>query len=275
MLGPESVVIYLLFLLSIFSFTAKRKFNRESLIKMTKQQKDLVLEDRPLDSQPLDLDSSTCFACMKKFKNQRGLSIHSKSCKGERAEEAKIKGLEPMFLKWEVRDGKKMSVKEKKGWRDAIRLWLLKRIKLELNLGLSAENPQNVSLEDDSHIHETLVLAGKTIIPCLQGDHSTCASRSSGCGGGHAVTDFSILPTKASLTCVPVQTISWLCGVVDSVLSYDSLRSLVVNGQKASTSLVESIHREIRLPIAKGRMHRKNETALIKSGISCTARLKI
>ena len=99
---------------------------------------------------------------MKKFKNQRGLSIHSKSCKGERAEEAKIKGLEPMFLKWEVRDGKKMSVKEKKCWRDAIRVWLLKRVKCELNLGLSAENPQNVSLEDDSHIHETLVLVTKS-----------------------------------------------------------------------------------------------------------------
>ena len=121
-------------------------------------------------------------------------------------------------------------------------------------------------MEDDSDIHQALHLAGDTIVPCLQGDHSYCASRSSGCGGANASIDYSILPTKEALTSVPVQTACWLKGVVDSVLGRDALKSLVVNGRKATTSLVESVHREIRLPIAKGRMHRRNETRLIKSG---------
>ena len=54
--------------------------------------------------------------------------------------------------------------------------------------------------------------------------------------------------------------------IVDTLLSREALRSLVVNGRKATTSLVESVHKEIRLPVPKGRVYRKNETRLIKSG---------
>ena len=246
-------------------FLAKRRFNRESLVKLTMQQKQLVSNAEP-NSEPLDLESDTCAGCLRKFKNRKGLAIHVRSCKGERAEEVKIKGLEPMFHQWELRDGKKVSVKDKKMWCNKIRIWLLKRAKMELNLGLSIQNPQNISLDDDSHIHDVLVRAGKTVVACMCGDHGTCVLDSVGCGGDHAPPDYDIFPTKAPLEAVPPQTKSWLNSIVDSILGRDSLESLVVNGRKATTSLVESIHRRIRLPIPKGRMHRKNETALIKSG---------
>ena len=235
-------------------------------MKLSPQQKESVLNPIPdTHQQPFDFDSNTCVGCLRKFKNARGLTIHKKSCKGERAEEAQIKGLEPMFLMWES-DGRKQQAKEKKQWRDCIRIWLLKRMKLELNLGLASENPHDVPVEDDSHIHEVLVLAGKTIVPCLCGDHTNCARNSSGCGGDHAAPDYSTLPSKQPLGNIPRQTISWLNSVVDAVLGKDAVQTLVVNGRKATTSLVESVHRQIRLPVAKGRMHRRNETALIKSG---------
>ena len=245
---------------------AKRKFNRESLTKMTAEQKKTVLMNVDPDiQQPFDFDSNTCVGCLRKFKNPRGLSIHVRACKGERAEEAKIKGLEPMFLKWEVSQGK-VAAKDKKKWRDGIRIWMMKRMKLELNLGLAAENPQDRVIEDDAAIHEVLIAAGKTIVPCLLGNHVDCARYSSGCGGDHAATDYKYLPSKLPLTEVPRQTESWLNSIVDAVLGCDALKSLIVNGRKATTSLVESVHREIRLAVPKGRTHRKNETALIKSG---------
>ena len=168
-----------------------------------------------------------------------------------------------MFTLWD-KQGAKQTVIQKKQWRDSIRVWLLKRVKLELNLGLAAKNPHGIALEDDKPVHEALHAAGKTIVPCLTGNHTDCELYSSGCCG--ADTDFSVLPSKTALTTVPRQTVAWLKTVVDAVLGSDALKSLVVNGRKATTSLVESVHREIRLPIPKGRMHPKNETALIKSG---------
>lgn len=248
-----------------FHLIAKRKFNRESLVKLTTQQKQLITTSAPEPQQAPDYLPNTCMACQRKFKNSRGLSIHQKACKGERAEEAKIKGLEPLFLMWE-NSKQKLSAKEKKKWRDCLRIWLMRRIKSELNLGLAAKNPTNTSIEDDSHIHGALAEAGKTIVPCLLGEHSKCEKSYSGCGGNDAVTDFNILPSKGPLEGVPRQTVVWLNSVVDAVLGTDALQTLVVNGRKATTSLVESVHREIRLPIAKGRMHRKHETALLKSG---------
>ena len=220
--------------------------------------------------QPFDFDSNTCIGCLRK--NAKGLTIHKKSCKGERAEEAQIKGLEPMFLVWE-NEGRKLQAKEKKKWRDCIRVWLLKRMKQELNLGLASENPRDVPIEDDSHIHEVLVLAGKTVVPCLCGDHSDCVRNSSGCGGDHAAPDYSTLPSQQPLGEIPRQTTSWLNSVVDAVLSKEAVQTLVVNGRKAKTSLVESVHRQIRLPVAKGRVHQRIETALVKSGSSSQMRV--
>ena len=234
---------------------------------MNAEQKQSVLSNADPDiQQPFDFNSNTCVGCLRKFKNARGLAIHVRSCKGERAEEAKIKGLKPMLLKWEGQDGK-VTVKDKKRWREAIRVWLLKRMKLELNLGVAAHNPHDRVIEDDSAVHEALVAAGKTIVPCLLGNHIDCARFSSGCGGDHAATDFSTLPTKLPLSNVSKQTVSWLNSIVDAVLGGEAFKTLVVDGRKATTSLVESVHREIRLPVPKGRMHLKYETALIKSGI--------
>ena len=156
---------------------------------------------------------------------------------------------------------------QKKRWRDSIRVWLLQRVKKELNLGLAAKNPHSIALEDDEPVHEALHSAGMTVVNCLTGNHTDCELYSSGCSGPNAATDFSVLPSKTALTAVPRQTVAWLRTVVDAVLGREALKSLVVNGRKATTSLVESVHREIRLPIPKGRMHLKNESALVKSGI--------
>ena len=253
--------------------SAKRKFNRESLVRLTAHQKQLILEARPSSEPVEEISPDTCMACHRKFKNSRGLSIHQKACKGERVEEAKIRGLEPMFCTWESKGAEVLS-KEKKKWRDSIRIWVMRRIKMELNLGLASENPQNLSVSDDSKIHQRLVSAGKTIVPCLQGSHAKCAEGSFCCSNkDSSVTDYNVIPSAGPLASVPPQTIGWLASVVDMVLGPEALQSLVVNGRKATTSLVESVHREIRLPIAKGRMHRKNETALIKSGKEISSKI--
>lgn len=243
---------------------AKRKFTRESLIKLTPIQKGHIEKDQ--SALPSDLTPNTCAACKKEFKSIKGLNIHRRSCKGERAEEMKIKGLEPLFLAWEKTSSGKITVKEKKAWRDGIRRWLMKRIKQELNLGIHAANPQNSKIEDDSFIHDALFLAGRTVVPCLSGNHDACLTDSRGCGGYEAPPDYDMLPTKSNIGQIPPQTVSWLNSVVDTMLSKEALRGLVVNGKKGTTSLVESVHKEIRIPIPKGRIYRKNARKLIKSG---------
>ena len=243
----------------------KRKYNREALLRMTLQQKNsLDKESQP--TQPSPLDETTCARCEKKFKNRRGLNIHAKRCKGVKPAEAEIKGLEPLFQLWETSSGKKMDRKEKNQWKDGLRVWLLKRIKLELNVGLAALNPTNSDMEDDSDIHDALRKAGGTIVPCLSGDHRSCGLDSVGCAGNLAPPDYSYLPNLSPLGSIPSQTSAWLNTIVDSILGEKALGALVVNGKKASSSLVESIHKEIRLPIPKGKVHRRNETNLIKSG---------
>ena len=233
---------------------------------MTLQQKQ-SLDKASQPSPPIPLDDATCPGCEKKFKNQRGLNIHAKRCKGEKPAELEIKGLEPLFQLWEKSSGKKMDRKQKNKWKDGIRVWLLKRIKLELNVGLAALNPTNSDMEDDSDIRDALRKAGGTIVPCLSGDHRSCGSDSVGCSGDLAPPDYSNLPNQSPLGAIPSQTSAWFNTIVDSILGEKALMVLVVNGKKASSSLVESIHKEIRLPIPKGKVHRKNETNLIKSGL--------
>ena len=243
---------------------AKRKFNRESLTKLTQAQKDQMNQNpSPLETEVVP---NQCAACLKVCASSKGLTIHRRSCKGERAIECSIRGLEPLFLDWETKKQVKVMVKDKKLWRDGIRRWLLKRMKQELNLGLHAANPQNVSLKDDQEIHGALQLAGKTIVPCLSGDHGQCLADSRGCQGGDVPPDYGLLPSKAPLGPMPRQAKVWLESVVDTMLSKEALASLVVHGKKATTSLVESVHKEIRLPVPKGRVYRKNEHKLIKSG---------
>ena len=142
----------------------------------------------------------------------------------------------------------------------------MKRIKQEFNLGIHAANPKDVRLKDDSHLHEALYQAGKTIIPCLSGNHDSCLLDSRGCGGYEAPPDYDFLPTKTHIGPIPPQTVAWLNSIVDTILSKEALQSLVVDGRKGTTSLVESVHKEIRIPIPKGRIYRKNAAKLIKSG---------
>ena len=244
---------------------AKRRFTRESLTKLTPSQKSL-LENTDIAPLSINLASNVCAACEKQFKNAKGLNIHRRACKGERAEECKVKGLEPLFLAWEKESKSKLTVVTKKKWRDGIRRWLLKRIKLELNLGLHAANPQNIKLHNDAEIHEDLALAGKTVIPCLSGNHELCLRNARGCGGENSPPDYSFLPSQQKLGPIPPQTIAWLNTIVDCILSREALSSLVINGQKGTTSHVESAHKEIRLAVPKGRVYRRNEAKLIKSG---------
>ena len=244
---------------------AKRKCTRESLIKLTPLQKSHVEKDHSV--LPSDLPPNTCAACKKQLKSIKGLNIHRRSCKGEFAEEMKIKGLEPLFLKWEMMpSGTKLTAKDKRQWRDAIRRWVMKRIKQEFNLGIHAANPQNLKLKDDSNLHEALYQAGRTIIRCLGGDHDACLLNSRGCGGYEAPPDYDFLPTKTHIGPIPPQTVAWLNSIVDTLLSKEALQTLVVQGRKGTTSLVESVHKEIRIPIPKGRIYRKNAAKLIKSG---------
>ena len=244
---------------------AKRKFNREGLSKLTPTQKSQIDKNTDSTHLPINNDPNKCPACNKQFKNSKGLSIHSRSCKGEKAEELKIKGLEPLFYEWEKRD-RKLSVKDKKIWRDSIRRWVLKRVKLELNIGIHAQNPHNKKLKNDSDIHEALIAAGKCIIPCLSGNHDACLMDARGCGGPEFPPDYDFLPSKAPLGPIPPPTNLWLTSIVNAVLSREALASLVVNGRKGTTSLVESVHKEIRGPIPKGRVYRRNEAKLIKAG---------
>ena len=248
---------------------AKRKFMRESLMKMTPNQKSQLAESQSKALLPEDLGPNTCPACLKVLKSSKGLTIHKRSCKGERAEECKIKGLEPLFQEWESKGThEKLSVISKKAWRDGIRRWVIKRIKTEMNLGIHALNPGNCNIPNDSEIHEALHLAGKTIIPCLSGCHDGCLQDSRGCNGPDSPPDYQFLPGKSPIGPIPAPTKSWLISVVDMLLSKESLHALVVNGKKATTSLVESSHKEIRIPVPKGRVYRKNETRLIKSGMN-------
>ena len=248
---------------------AKRKFTREALIKMTPAQKSQLEKHKEAPSLPTNIDPNTCAACLRNFKSSKGLNIHRRSCKGERAEECKIKGLEPLFLEWDKNNpNKKLTVKDKKSWRDSLRRWVMKRVKTELNLGIHAQNPQNLSMSDDSDIHEALFLAGETIVPCLSGNHDACLIDSRGCGGPDSPADYEFLPSKTHLGPIPPPTIAWFREIVATILSREALSSLVVNGKKGTTSLVESAHREIRMPIPKGRVYRKNESRLIKSGNS-------
>ena len=242
---------------------AKRKFNRESLTKLTQAQRDQMNKNpSPLET---DVSPNQCAACLKQCASSKGLTIHRRSCKGERAVECSIRGLEPLFAEMEKTQGK-LTVRDKKLWRDGIRRWVLKRMKQEMNLVLHSFNPQNISLKNDSEIHASIHLAGKTIIPCLSGDHSQCLRDSKVCQGPDAALDYDFLPSKAALGPIPSQTKVWLQSIVDTMLSKEALVSLVVHGKKATTTLVESVHKEIRLPVPKGRVYRKNEHKLIKSG---------
>ena len=248
---------------------AKRKFMREALIKVTPTQRSQMALNETKGKLPDNLGPNTCPACLKTFKSGKGLTIHKRACKGERAEECKIKGLEPLFIQWDSKSGaKKLTVENKKRWRDGLKRWVLKRMKTELNLGIHAQNPLNCSLKDDSSLHNALNLAGKTIIPCLSGVHDSCLVDARGCGGPESPPEYDALPSNAPLGPIPPPTAAWLGSIVDMMLSKEALQSLVVNGRKATTSLVESSHKEIRLPVPKGRVYRKNETRLIKSGTS-------
>ena len=252
---------------------AKRKFNRESLTRLTTAQKS-QLEQGDITF-PTDLSPNTCPACKKTFKPSKGLNIHRRSCKGEKAEEMNVRGLEPLFFAWEKNPNKgKLTVKAKKEWRDGIRVWLIKRMKQELNLGLFAANPENAKIENDRDIRDSLFLAGQTIVNCLSGEHDRCLMDARGCDGSESLSQYDLLPSKSAIGPIPSPTASWLNSVVGMILSRDALESLVVDGRKATTSLVESAHKEIRIPIPKGRVYRKNESKLIKSGCICLSREK-
>ena len=222
-------------------------------MRLSPAQKSAIAKHKDNSQLPSNLDPNTCPACLKTFKSNKGLNIHKRACKGDRAEELKIKGLEPLFLEWESKYRNKLIVKDKKAWRDGIRRWVLKRIKVELNLGIYAQNPHNRNLEDDSSMHEALYRAGKTIIPCLSGNHDSCLTDSRGCGGTEFSPEYDFLPSKAPLGHIPPQTSAWLNCIVDSVLGQEALGTLVINGKKATTSLVESAHKELVDAFYKGR----------------------
>ena len=90
--------------------------------------------------------------------------------------------------------------------------------------------------------------------------------------GGNGALSFTSLPRGQPLSDVPTCVLQWLSSIVDEMLGQDALEALVINGRYGTTSLVESVHHEIRKTVPKGFPHTRNETRLIKSGVHDAAR---
>ena len=248
---------------------AKRKFMKEALRPLSNSQKQKLCPKGSSSGEehPEPTSSNICSKCHSTFKNARGVAVHIRNCQGMRTEVVVGGvGLEPMFLRWYL-CGNAVNAAEKKIYRNCVRVWLFARMKQEFYKGLSELNPGKKKIQDDAEIKKKLVAAGQTVTKCILGDHSRCASNSFVCKGELDPSSYTSLPMGRPLHDVPSSVIQWLSSVVDLMLGLDALNSTVVNGRSGTTSLVESVHHEIRKIVPKGFPHRRNETRLIKSGL--------
>lgn len=248
---------------------AKRKFMRESLRPLSNAQKNKLCPKGSSggEEHPEPTSSNVCPKCRSTFKNARGVAVHSRNCQGMRTEVVVGGvGLEPMFLRWYL-CGNAVNAAEKKVYRNRIRVWLFARMKQEFYKGLSELNPDKKKIQNDAEIKNKLAAAGRTVMKCIRGDHSACASDSFVCKGELDPSSYTSLPMGRPLHDVPSSVLQWLSSVVDLMLGLDALNSTVVHGRSGTTSLVESVHHEIRKIAPKGFPHRRNETLLIKSGV--------
>ena len=255
------------------SNAAKRKFMREALKPMSNLQRQ-KLSAKNLATTVEDPEvkpSNTCPKCGGTFKNSRGVTIHERRCQGSQSELGGVVGLEPMFARWSLA-GNSVNAAEKKVFRNGVSVWLMSRIKGEFYKGLAVMNPEKSSMPADGEIKARLVAAGRTIVKCITGNHEACGSDSFICMGEMEPVSFTSLPRGQPLADVPTCVLQWLSSIVDEMLSQDALEALVINGRYGTTSLVESVHHEIRKTVPKGFPHTRNETRLIKSGVHAAAR---
>ena len=254
------------------SKAAARKFIRESLKPLSKEQRLKLGEggSKSLAEKPTVVDSNTCPQCQGIFKSARGVLVHQRSCKGPKSDSSFI-GLESLFYVWS-KTGNSLLSAEKKVFRNGVRVWLIGRIKSEFYRGLAQMNPDKKRVEDDNEIKSRLVAAGRSILGCIVGDHERCSSDSFVCWGDHEPASYASLPYGVALHDVPSSVLQWLSTIIDCMLSQDSLKATVVNGRSGTTSLVESVHHQIRKTVPKGQTHSRNETRLIKSGVHASAR---
>lgn len=254
------------------SNAAKRKFMREALKPMSNLQKQkLSAKNLATGEGPEVKPSNTCSKCGGTFKNSRGVTVHERRCQGSQNEMGGIVGLEPMFARWSL-SGNSVNATEKKVFRNGVSVWLMSRIKGEFYKGLAVMNPERSSIPADGEIKAKLVAAGRTIIKCITGNHEACGSDSFVCKGEMEPVSFTSLPRGQPLADVPTCVLQWLSSIVDEMLGQDALEALVINGRYGTTSLVESVHHEIRKTVPKGFPHTRNETRLIKSGVHAAAR---
>lgn len=249
------------------SKAAARKFLRESLKPLTKEQKKFLGEgsSKSVAEEPEMVDSNTCPQCRNVFKSARGVAVHRRSCAGLKADGGTI-GLEPLFFTL-ANTGNALLSAEKKVFRNGVRVWLLARMKREFYSGLTQLNPGKTRVENDSHIKSRLMHAGQTIVKCIQGNHDCCQRDSFVCPGEGDPASYSSLPYGVPLHNVPSSVSQWLLSIVECMLGSDSLNATVINGRAGTTSLVESAHHEIRKTVPKGLTHKRNESKLIKSGV--------
>ena len=249
---------------------AKRKYMKEALRPLSNAQKQKLCPkgSSSQDNDPEPTSSNICPKCRSSFKNARGVSTHLRHCQGTRTEVVVGGvGLEPLFLRWYL-CGYAVGAAEKKVFRNRVRVWLFSRMKQEFYKGLSELNPDKKKIQNDEEIKVKLVAAGQTIPKCILGNHSDCASNSFVCKGELEPTSYTSLPLGRPLQDVPSSVIQWFTSVVDLMLGLDALNSTVVNGRSGTTSLVESVHHEIRRTVPKGFPHTRNESKLIKSGVA-------
>ena len=95
--------------------------------------------------------------------------MHQKCCKGGSI----LKGLEPLFAYWSKK-GNSLTYNEKKIWRNALKTWLISRMKCEFYKGMKTLNPKREKISDDMDMKKNLHKAGNTIVPCLLGNHNEC-----------------------------------------------------------------------------------------------------
>ena len=248
---------------------------REALKPLSNSQKQNLGKKHSSSStteEPELVANNVCSKCGGSFKNSRGVAIHERRCSGSKAEVVVGGGigLEPLFLCWYL-GGNAVGANEKKIIRTGIRVWLFARMKSEFYKGLAELNPDKKKVADDGTIKLRLAAAGRTIVKCIVGDHGLCGSDSFVCSGEMEPIAYSSLPYSKPLRDVPFCVIQWLASIVDAMLSPVALDSTVVNGRYGTTSLVESAHHEIRKTVPKGFPHRRNETQLIKSGLSLSS----
>ena len=149
--------------------------------------------------------------------------------------------------------------------------WLLVRKNAELRRGVSAWKKNKCYRgQNDLELKSRLKKAASTIVPCLKGDHSLCNQHSFVCIDSKDPF-LSLLPHKQNVSSLTDQMQKTLSESVWSVFQSQKLDRLINQGTLRTTSRVEAVHRTIRAPVPKGKVLRRNQTAVLQMGATIAA----